>query len=82
MWENHKIAEELMLPLTVILFKIILGSQAIKRPLSLSNNTVQRRITDRATNIENTLLSQLNKYDMFALHGRIQNRFASMCKST
>lgn len=65
----HTIAEELILPAAVILCKRMLGDSAAKimSTVPLSNNTVQRRISDMASNIEDNLFSKLSKCNMFAL---------------
>lgn len=65
----HTIAEELILPIAVALCKRMLGDAAAKlvSAVPLSDNTVQRRITDMAGNIENTLFIRLCMCDMFAL---------------
>lgn len=67
--KNHTIAEELILPSAIILCKRMLGDAAAKviGTVPLSNNTVQRRITDMAVNIEETLLARLCMSDMYAL---------------
>lgn len=67
--KNHTIAEELILPSAMILCKRMLGDAAAKviGTVPLSNNTVQRRITDMANNIEDTLLARLSMCDMYAL---------------
>lgn len=67
--KNHTIAEELILPSAIILCKRMLGDAAAKviGTVPLSNNTVHRRITDMANNIEETLLVRLRMSDMYAL---------------
>nr|XP_034997000.1 zinc finger BED domain-containing protein 5-like [Zootoca vivipara] len=67
--KNHTIAEELILPSAIILCKRMLGDAAAKiiGTVPLSNNTVQRRITDMGVNIEETLLARLRMSDMYAL---------------
>lgn len=67
--KNHTIAEDLILPSAVILCKRMLGDAAARlvSTVPLSKNTVQRRITDMASNIEETLLVSLCVCDMFAL---------------
>lgn len=67
--KNHTIAEKLILPSAIILCKRMLGDAAAKlvATVPLSNNTVQRRITDMSNNIEETLLARLCKSDMYAL---------------
>lgn len=67
--KSHTIAEELILPSAIILCKRMLGDAAAKlvATVPLSNNTVQRRITDMANNIEDTLLVRLSMSDMYAV---------------
>ncbi|XP_049954694.1 SCAN domain-containing protein 3-like [Schistocerca serialis cubense] len=68
--KNHTIAEELILPSAIILCKRMLGDAAAKitGTVPLSNNTVQRQITEMAVNVEETLLARLCMSDMYALH--------------
>ncbi|KAK9688287.1 hypothetical protein QE152_g35656 [Popillia japonica] len=67
MGENHTIAEKLLLPSAIILGKRMLGDTSAKLIgiVPLSNNTVQRLITDMADNIEETLLVRLRMSDMY-----------------
>jgi hypothetical protein len=64
--KNHTIAEEPILPSAIILCKRMLGDAAAKviATVPLSNNTVQRRITDMGANIEETLLARLYMSDV------------------
>lgn len=65
----HTIAEELILPAAVAICKRMLGDSAAKLVSSvpLSNNTIQRRISDLSENIEETLFVRICMSDMFAL---------------
>ncbi|XP_025207725.1 zinc finger BED domain-containing protein 5-like, partial [Melanaphis sacchari] len=65
----HTIAEELILPAAIVLCKTMLGESAAKliSSVPLSNNTIQRRITDMSANIEETLFTRLSTSDKFAL---------------
>ncbi|XP_025192681.1 zinc finger BED domain-containing protein 5-like [Melanaphis sacchari] len=65
----HTIAEELILPAAIVLCKTMLGKSAAKliSSVPLSNNTIQRRITDMSANIEETLFTRLSTSDKFAL---------------
>lgn len=67
--KNHTIAEDIILPSAIILCKRMLGDEAARiiSTVPLSNNTVQRRISDMANNIEDTLMVRLSKSDMFAI---------------
>lgn len=51
----HTIAETMILPCTVEIVRIMLGEEYVKKldPLSLFNNTIQRRITDMSSMIAN-----------------------------
>ncbi|KAL4126234.1 hypothetical protein QTP88_010460 [Uroleucon formosanum] len=65
----HTIAEELILSAAIALCKTMLGESAAKliSSVPLSNNTIQRRITDMSANIEETLFTRLSASDNFAL---------------
>jgi len=65
----HTIAEELILPAAIVLCKKMLGESTAKLIsfVPLSNNTIQRRITDMSANIEETLFTRLSTSDKFAL---------------
>ncbi|XP_050528105.1 zinc finger BED domain-containing protein 5-like [Daktulosphaira vitifoliae] len=65
----HTIAEELILPAAIVLCKTMLGESAAKliSSVPLSNNSIQRRITDMSANIEETLFTRLSTSDKFAL---------------
>ena len=49
----HTIAEELLLPCAKDIVRLMIGQEYVKKlqPLSLSNNTVQRRISDMSNDI-------------------------------
>lgn len=65
----HTIAEELILPAAIVLCKTMISESAAKliSSVPLSNNTIQRRITDMSANIEETLFTRLSTSDKFAL---------------
>jgi hypothetical protein len=64
----HTIAEELILSAEIVLCKIMLGESAAKliSSVSLSNSTIQRRITNMFENIEEILFTRLSISDKFA----------------
>lgn len=65
----HTIGETLILPATKDIVSTMLGEKEAKQidSLSLSNNTVSRRISDMAANVKETLLLKIKKSNYFAI---------------
>lgn len=65
----HTIGETLLLPAAKDMVQAVLGEKAAKeiQKVPLSNNTVKRRIDDMSSNIEETLILQLQECTYFAL---------------
>lgn len=65
----HTIAEELIVPAAVKMCETMLGESAAKtiRTIPVSNNTIQRRISDLSENIQENLFLKLSMCDIFAL---------------
>ncbi|XP_061587577.1 zinc finger BED domain-containing protein 5-like [Cololabis saira] len=65
----HTIGEELCLPLTKEITKIMCGEDAAKKLnfVPLSNDTVSRRITDMANDVKNTLIERVKKSRYFSI---------------
>ncbi|KAL4153303.1 hypothetical protein QTP88_001154 [Uroleucon formosanum] len=65
----HTIGETLVLPAAKEIVRCVLGDKAVKEieKVSLSNDTVKRRIDDMSSNIKNKLLLYLKDCNFFAL---------------
>lgn len=65
----HTIGEELIFPATKAIVKCMLGEDQAKKldTVSLSNNTVGRRINDMALNVKELLINQVKQSDFFSL---------------
>lgn len=65
----HNIGEELIKPCTATIVKLMLGeNQANKlNKLSLSNNTVQRRIFELSQDIKEQVIEEIKKADLFSI---------------
>lgn len=67
----HTIGENLVLPCAVDIVRIMLGEESAKKilPLSLSNNTVQRRIADMSDDIKAQVIDEIKSapLGLFAL---------------
>ena len=66
----HTIGEELIMPAAKVLVKHVIGDEAVSKlnSVSLSNNTIQRRITEMSTDINEQVLTKVkgSKY-VFAI---------------
>lgn len=62
----HTIAENLILPCVADIVRIMLGEESAKKllPLSLSNNTMQRRIDEMSQDIKSQVISQIKNSPM------------------
>lgn len=65
----HTIGEELVLPAAKDIVKCMLGEQDAKKlgTISLSNDTVHRRINSMASNVKNILLNQVKQSKFYAI---------------
>ena len=65
----HTIAEQLILPCAKDINRILIGKEAESKPnvLSLSDNTVQRRISLMSEDIQNQVIDQMKSAGSFAL---------------
>ena len=50
----HTIAEELIMPAVKVLVKYVIGNETVSKlnSVSVSNNTIQRRVTEMSTDIK------------------------------
>ena len=62
----HSIGENLILPSTIDIVRLVLGEEAEKKVknVPLSNNTVQRRIEELSGNIEDQVISELKSCEL------------------
>jgi zinc finger BED domain-containing protein 5/7/8/9 len=65
----HTIGETLLLPAAKDMVKVLLGSAAAEKlnTVSLSNNTVSRRIDEMASNVKEKLIQDIKKSKFFAI---------------
>ena len=65
----HTEAERIILPACSAIVKTMLGDKAEEeiKKIPLSNNTICRRICDISANIENTVITSVNKSKIFAM---------------
>ena len=56
----HTIAEELIMPAAKVLVKHVIGDEAVSKlnSVSVSNNTIQRRITEMSTDIKEQVTTE------------------------
>ena len=57
----HTIAEELIMPAAKVLVKHVIGDEAVSNlnSVSLSNNTIQRRIIEMSTDINEQVITEV-----------------------
>ena len=57
----HIIAEELIIPAAKVLVKRVIGDEAVSKlnSVSVSNNTIQRRITEMSTDIKKQVIMEV-----------------------
>ena len=67
--EAHTIGESLIKPILKDVVSCVFNEESVQKveAISLSNNTVSRRITDIADDIESELISRLHVCDAYAL---------------
>ncbi|KAI6651106.1 Zinc finger BED domain-containing protein 5-like [Oopsacas minuta] len=77
---SHSIGENLILPLTKQVVEIMLGQTQSKKlnVLSLSNDTVQKRIIDMSEDVLEQILQQLNDSVYYAIQLYESTEIASM----
>lgn len=65
----HTIGEDLILPAAKEMVGVVIGEKAAKRlnVISLSDNTVKRRIDDMAVNVLKQLVSRIQESSFYAL---------------
>ena len=58
----HTIAEELIMPAAKVLVKHVIGNEAVSKlnSVSVSNNTIQRCITEMSTNIKEQVTTEVH----------------------
>ena len=74
----HTIAEELIMPAAKVLVKHVIGNEAVSKlnSVSVSNNTIQRRIREMSTDIKKTSHYRRTGLKIWIYHttGRINRR--------
>ena len=67
--KRHTIGEELVLPCTKDIVRLMIGADAVKKlsSLSISDNTVQRRIQEMSKDIKNQVVEQIKQSPIFVL---------------
>ena len=65
----HTIGEELLLPCTKDIVRLMIGADAVKKlsSLSFSDNTVQRRIRKMSEDIKNQIVEQIKQSPIYVL---------------
>ena len=65
----HTIGEELVLPCTKDIVRLMIGADAVKKlsSLSLSDNTIQRRIQEMSDDIKNQVVEQIKQSPSYVL---------------
>ena len=55
----HTIAEELIMPAAKVLVKHVIGNKAVSKlnRVSVSNNTIQRRVTEMSTDLKGQVIT-------------------------
>ena len=68
----HTIAEELLLPATKDIVRVILGAEYVNKfnTISLSNNTISRRIDDMSADIMEQVIQEMKSapFGIFRIH--------------
>ena len=78
--QPHTIAEELIMPAAKVLVKHVIGNEAVSKLNSvlMSNNTMQRCITEMSTGIKEQVITEVlgSKYMDLPYHRRVKPRTA------
>ena len=78
----HTIAEELILPCAKEMVRLVLGAEAAQKlsDVSLSNNTIQRRIRDMSGDVKDQIIEEIKASPIFAIQVDESTDVAMACQ--
>ncbi|XP_066964227.1 protein FAM200C-like [Macrobrachium rosenbergii] len=78
----HTIAEEIILPCAKEMVRLVLGAEAAQklRDVSLSNNTIQRRIRDMSGDVKYQIIEEIKASPIFAIQVDESTDVAKACQ--